>query len=233
MARALSVSEFEAKKFNELSLSADLEEFIGRPEQNFSMIWYGKSGNGKTEGAIIVVKKILLRYKNFRALYNSYEQGFSKSLQDAFRRQNMAEVNGQVLLTHKEPLKAMIDRLKRKKSPQIVVLDSIQYVKLTYEQWQELRNTFPRKIFILISHANGDEPDGYHARKIEFDVDIKVLVKGYQAHPKSRFGGNQVFTIWEDGHRKWLSRQRVRAAPVAPAPTGQLTLIPEEKKEAI
>jgi hypothetical protein len=227
MARALSVTEFDAKKFDELNVSEELHKFFGKPESNFSMIWYGKSGNGKTEGAIIILKRILQRYPRWRALYNSFEQGFSKSLQDAFRRQSMIDVKGQVLIAHKEPYLQMVERLKKKKSPQIIIIDSIQYIRLTYDQWKELRNLFPRKVFIMIAHSKGDEPEGFHAQKIEYDVDIKVLVKGYQAWPKSRFGGNEPFMIWEEGYRRWLSRQKTKAIPQqekTKEPTPQLTM---------
>lgn len=234
MARALNAKELLQKIFHILEFTGAWKDSFGEPEKNFTMIIYGKSGNGKTEFAIMLAK-YLTRFG--KVLYNSFEQGFSKSLQDAIRRQRMDEVSSNFLVTHKEPYDTMVARLKKKKSPKIVFIDSIQYIRLTISQWHELRNMFPGKVFVMIAHAKGDEPEGFHAQKIEFDVDIKVLVKGYQAHPKSRFGGNEPYMIWDDGHRRWLARQKNRSVqPKEQAPSPQLTLIPkdnEQQKEAV
>ena len=233
MARALGVTELYSKKFEILTFTGDYEKSYGNPEKNFSAIFYGKSGNGKTEG-VIMFCKYLCQFGN--VYYNSYEQGHSESLVSALRRQKMEDVRGRFLVGHKEPYQEMIKRLKKKKSPQTVVIDSIQYIRMTYDMWLELRNMFPRKRFILISHANGDEPDGYHAKKIEFDVDIKVLVKGYVAHPKCRFGGNHDFMIWEEGHRRYINRVRNKGklpeAPKETAPELPLTE-PNESTEIL
>lgn len=211
MARGLNAKEFLAKKFKLLAFEGQWAKAFGLPEENFSMIIYGKSGNGKTELAVAVCK-YMTRFG--KVAYNSYEQGHSASLQQSFMRQAMHEVGAQVLVLHKEPFAELIKRLRRKKSPPTVVLDSVQYMGLTYEQWQELRRSFPRKRFILIAHAEGDAPKGSAAKSIEFDVDIKVLVKGFKIFPASRFGGNQSFISYEKGHQEWLTRQARYKAPL-------------------
>lgn len=231
MARALNAKEFLSKKFETLKFTGEWLATFGEPETNFSMIIYGKSGNGKTEFAVMFAKYLT---NFFRTLYDSFEQGFSKSLQDAFRRQKMHEVSDKILLVHKEDYASLIARLAKKKSARIVIIDSVQYIKLTYDQWQYMREKFPNKIFILIAHAEGDEPKGGAAKAIEFDVDIKVLVKGYQAWPKSRFGGNEPYMIWEKGHLNWLSRQNKNIKsqkPKAESETPQGTLFENEEKQ--
>lgn len=205
MARALNGKEFLNKKFETLPFEGIWKEAFGEPETNFSMIISGKSGNGKTEVSVMFMKYMT---KFGKCLYNSFEQGFSRSLQDAWRRQNIEEVSAQTLVIHKERFDELMKRLHKKKSPRTVFIDSIQYIKLTYEQWQELRETFPRKRFILIAHAEGDEPKGSAAKAIEFDVDIKTLAKGFQLFPRSRFGGNEPFVFYEKGHENWLLRQQ-------------------------
>ncbi|HNP24646.1 MAG TPA: ATP-binding protein [Panacibacter sp.] len=230
MARALNANEFLNKQFQVLPFTGSWLSTFGEPENNFSMIIYGKSGQGKTE-LCIMFAKYLTRFG--RVLYNSFEQGYSKSLQDAIRRQGLDEVSAHILFTHKERYDAMVSRLKKKKSPRIVFIDSVQYIKLAYEQWQELRNLFPKKMFIMIAHAEGDEPKGGPAKAIEFDVDIKVLVKGYQAHPKSRFGGNEPYTIWEEGFHRWLLRQNKGKHHATPTAQPQLFPVEENKKEAV
>lgn len=218
MARALGVTEFLQKKFDEFAFDGKWLEAMGRPEKNFKMIIYGKPKNGKTEFCIQFAKYMT---KFGKVLYNSFEQGHSKSLQDAFRRQNMQDVKGKIIVTHKEKYQDMFNRLKRKKSPQIVFIDSLQYIKLSGDQWKELIETFPRKVFIVISHAQGDEPKGEGAITIQYDVDISVLVKGFAAHCQGRFGGGSEIIIWEEGHQRYLSRiakAKGKTTPVAPAP---------------
>lgn len=216
MARALGVTEFMAKKFDEFEFTDKWLEAMGKPERNFKMIIYGKPKNGKTEFCIQFAKFMT----NFgKVLYNSFEQGHSKSLQDAFRRQNMEEVKGKIIVTHKEKYDEMFARLKRKKSPNIIFIDSLQYIKLSADQWKELIEKFPRKVFIVISHASGDEPKGSSAEAIQYDVDISVLVKGFAAHCQGRFGGGAQLIIWEEGHQRYLKRINTKGTPAAKTPS--------------
>lgn len=218
MARALGVTEFLQKKFDEFTFDGKWLEAMGKPEKNFKMIIYGKPKNGKTEFCIQFAKYMT---KFGKVLYNSFEQGHSKSLQDAFRRQNMQEVKGKIIVTHKEKYQDMFSRLKRKKSPQIIFIDSLQYIKLSGDQWKELIETFPRKVFIVISHAQGDEPKGEGAITIQYDVDISVLVKGFAAHCQGRFGGGSEIIIWEEGNQRYLSRiakAKGKTIPAIPTP---------------
>jgi len=205
MARALNANEFLSKKFETLPFTGQWKRCFGEPESNFSMLLYGRSGNGKTEVATMFAKYNTLF--SHKVLYDSFEQGFSKSLQDAWRRQQMADVSDRMLVLHKESLDQLMIRLSKKKSPGTVFMDSLQYLKMSYDGWHLLRNEFPRKRFIIVSHAEGDEPKGSVAKAIEYDVDIKCLVKGFQLFPRSRFGGNEPWIFYEQGHLNWLKRQ--------------------------
>lgn len=220
MARALGITEFLAKKFTELDFDGIWEKAMGRPESNCKIIIYGKPKNGKTEFCVQLAK-YMTRFG--KVLYNSFEQGHSKSLQDAFKRQNMNEVKGKLIVTHKERFEEMFKRLKKKKSPYIVFIDSLQYIKLTGEQWKLLIETFPRKIFIVISHAQGDDPKGSSALEIQYDVDISILVKGFCASCQGRFGGGDDIIIWEEGHQRYLRRiaKNKGKEPAAPAAAPQ------------
>lgn len=215
MARALGVTEFLSKKFVEFEFTDKWLKAMGKPETNFKVIIYGKPKNGKTEFCIQFAKYLT----NFgKVLYNSFEQGHSKSLQDAFIRQNMTDVRGKIIVTHKEKYTEMFNRLKKKKSPNIVFIDSLQYIKLSIEQWKELIETFPKKVFVVISHASGDEPKGSSAEAIQYDVDISVQVKGFAAHCQGRFGGGDSIIIWEEGYKRYLQRTQ-KVKPKEPSST--------------
>jgi len=197
--RAIGITEFIGKSFDTYDFEGEWFESLGAPEKNFLMIIYGDSGNGKTEFAIKLTKYLA---SFTRVLYCSYEQGISKSLQDAILRNEMDEVNGQVLFTSGEPLSDLIARLKRKQSPRICIIDSLDYMRLTTDQFKLLRKLFPRKSFIIISWSSNDKPKSQYAKDIEYMCDIKTLVKNFNAYSRSRFGGNKPFVIWQKKDEK-------------------------------
>lgn len=205
MKRLYGVNDFIAKKFKSLLFSGDWEKFCGQPEDNFSAIVYGESGNGKTDFCMQFAKMLS---KFDRVYYNSFEQGFSKSLQECVVRQKMKDVSGKVVFAHMEDYPAMVERLKKKKSPKFVFIDSRDYMNLTTEQFKELKHLFPKKCFIVICHEDGAKPKGNHGKSIQYMVDIKIRVRGFVAMPKSRFGGNQDFIIWETGAKAYRDQVR-------------------------
>lgn len=192
--KAIGIKEFLSKSFDVYEFADEWRDSFGEPEKNFVMVLYGDPGNGKTEFAVKLTK-YLATFK--KVLYCSYEQGISKSLQDAIRRNNMSDVDGKVVFTKGEPLHDLIARLKKGRSAEIVVIDSLDYMRLTTEQFKILRKTFPRKAFIIIAWSKNDTPKSQFAKDIEYMADIKVLVKLFRAKPRSRFGGNKEFVIWD------------------------------------
>ena len=95
-------------------------------------------------------------------------------------------------------------RLNKKQSPKIIIVDSLQYARFTYEQYKELKRQFVfgkvakrRKIFIFISHANGKHPKGSAAVDIRYDANIKIWVEGFLADIESRYGSKKNYVIWE------------------------------------
>lgn len=192
--KAIGVKAFLGKTFNVYEFEGRWMESFGEPEKNFLMVIYGASGNGKTEFAIQLTKYLA---KFSKVLYCSYEQGISKSLQDSLNRNNMEDVDGSVYFTKGEPILDLISRLKKRQSPRIVIIDSLDYMRLTTDQFKLLRKQFPQKSFIIICWSKNDKPKSQYAQDIEYMADIKVPVRKFKAFPASRFGGNQPFVIWE------------------------------------
>ncbi|TAN18808.1 MAG: AAA family ATPase [Chitinophagaceae bacterium] len=194
MARALGVHELLSKKYDTLYFTGKWRESFGEPGSNFRMIVWGISGSGKTNFVLQLCKYLA----NFgKVAYDSLEEGDSKSIQQAFMNQRMMDIKGKIILIDRERIPALTERLKKRKSPKIVVIDSIQYAGMSYEDYKTLKELFPKKIFIFISHADGKEPDGKAARQVRYDCDIKVHVNHFKANVISRFGGNKPMLIWE------------------------------------
>lgn len=200
--RAISVSQLERMTFNELPFEGDFLQLIGEPEISGSWLIWGDSGNGKTRFALQLCKYLA----NFcRVAYNSMEEGASKSMKKAFREVGMREVKRRVILLDNEPVNELKERLRKRRSPDVVVLDSIQYSGLNYRDYVALRGEFTNKLFILISHADGKNPAGRTAKSIRYDAFVKIRVEGYRAFALSRYGGGTPYTIWEKGAKGYYN----------------------------
>ncbi len=200
MSRAIGIKEFYNKQFQTYNFSNDWLKHIGNPERNFKAIIYGLSGNGKTDYAIKFSKYLALL--GAKVYYNSFEEGISCTLQDAIIRNELMEVQGKITFGDKETLDEMIHRLKKRNSANVIVIDSRDYMNLTTEQYKHLIDLFPRKAFILLCWSAGGKPKGEYAKAIEYMCDIKIQVYNFVAHPRSRFGGNEKFIIWNKNASK-------------------------------
>ena len=171
---------------------------IGNPAKSGAWIVWGASGNGKSS-FVMQLAKYMCNYG--KVIYDSLEEGIGLSFQMSLKRHGMQETRGRLVILDKEPMEMLCERLSKKKSPKIVIIDSFQYSGLDYRKYQELRDRFPNKLFIFVSHAEGLHPAGRSARRVEFDADVKIMVSCFQATCKSRFLAQpgEPITIWDEG----------------------------------
>ena len=175
---------------------------FGKPELSGAWIVWGNSGNGKTRFALQLAKHFA-RY--VKTAYDSLEEGLSLSMQKAIVSVGMGDVSRKFLLLDKEPIEDLSKRLQKARSPRVVIIDSLQYTGLNYEDYKQLVLKHRNKLFIFVSHADGKEPKGNTAKSIRFDANVKVRVEGYRAFPMSRYGGGEPYTIWHKGAEDyWL-----------------------------
>jgi len=193
MSKSIGINQFLAKTFVTYPFEGEWLDTFGEPERNMKAIIYGRPGQGKTEFCIKLAKYMAQFTKVY---YNSFEQGISKTLQDALKRNNMGEVNGKVIFGDQETFEEMLARLSSRNSPMVAIIDSRDYINLTTNQFKVLIDTFPRKSFIIVCWESGGKPRGEYAKQIEFMCDVKIRVSDFIAFPRSRFGGNQNFIIW-------------------------------------
>lgn len=200
MRRALTVRDIREYRPRTLPFEGDWQASIGTPELTGTWLVWGASANGKTRFALQLAR-YLSRF--VRVAYDSLEEGLSLSMQRAIAEVGMADAKRNFVLLDKEPLPDLVRRLSRQRSPQAVVIDSLQYTGLTYAGYRELRDRFRGKLFVLVSHAEGREPKGNVARSIRYDAFVKVYVEGYKAYPQSRYGGGREYVIWDKGARDY------------------------------
>ncbi len=195
--RAVSVNELYNKNYKTVPFEGVWKNSIGEPEIRGSWIISGNPSNGKTSFALQLLK--YFAQLGFRCAYDSLEEGASYSMKLAFKRVGMVDVKSRVILLDKEPISELKKRLRLRKSPDIIAIDSIQYTGMTYKEYKDLQDEFRNKLFIYISHAKGKNPAGGVAESIRFDAFVKIWVEAYIAHPQSRYGGGDPFVIWEEG----------------------------------
>lgn len=198
MAKTLGVKQYMSFKSKALDFEGDFEKLIGKPECKGSWIVWGNPANGKTR-FVIKLAKYLCRFE--KVLYNPLEEGVSLSLQNAFNEEGIEEVDGRFIITPGEDIDELTERLSKRGSVKIIIIDSLQYTSLTYKRYKLLKAKFPNKLFIWVSHAEGKEPDGMVAKKVRYDSNCKIRVDGFVAFAQTRYGGNTPFIIWAEAAR--------------------------------
>lgn len=202
MRRAATSLQVLNSRFIELPFDGIWQELIGSPEVKGCWLVWGESANGKT-AFVLQLAKYLCRWE--RVAFNSLEEGISKSLRDAIKRENMIETQGRFIILDKEPIGDLEERLARHKSPRIIIIDSVQYSRLNKITAKELIDKYPQKLFIFTSHAAGKFPDGRTANAIRYDANVKIRVEGFRAFCQSRYGGSKekYYDIYPEGSQKY------------------------------
>ena len=149
---AKGVREVLSMKFDTFPFSGAWYDAFGTPERRGIWIIWGNTGSGKTSFVMQLCKELC---KYGRVAYDSLEEGACLTMQNSLKRFNMQEVNGKFLLLDVEPIDQLCLRMKRQKSPDFVVIDSLQYTQLTYAQFIKIKEAYRNKLIIFISHASG------------------------------------------------------------------------------
>lgn len=189
-----SIDELERTEFDVMVFTGKWRSFAGKPEKSGTWIIYGESFNGKTN-FMLQLAKYLAGFVKHKVLINSLEEGKSESFKLAVKRHFLKDVSDKILLGDRVPIEKVKERLRKQRSPEIVIIDSIQYTDLNKKTYKSLKEEFPKKLFIFISHADGSIPRGSLAQHVRYDADIKIQVKGFKAFPESRYGGGEPYLI--------------------------------------
>lgn len=193
MKRAYSVKNVMDAKFKTLKLGDKWQQAVGTPEMTGTWMIYGAPKNGKTTFAMMLGKYLT----GFgRVAYDSVEEGLSLTIKRSLERVEMASIGSRFIILDKEGVEELTARLRRPKSPDIVIIDSVQFMDLRFMEYKALKKQFPHKLFIYISHVKGISPDGQAAKRIWRDANVYFRVEGYRAFPVSRYGGGEAIDIW-------------------------------------
>ncbi|MDR1879064.1 MAG: helicase RepA family protein [Bacteroidales bacterium] len=200
--RALTVQNVLNTKLRTAEFEGVWKEAFGCPELKGTWIVYGETKNGKTDFTMKLAK-YLTRFG--KVLYNAVEEGRSISFQEAIKRNNLIEVNRKMLICDNEPIEELIERLKKQRSPKIIIIDTLQFWGLQYKEYLFMRSAFKNKLFIYVSHVEGKHPKGNIAKDIMKLSNVICRVEGFRMFPVSRYGGGQHMDLNDELTKKnWL-----------------------------
>lgn len=206
MARALSNRNICTATFEVADFDGPWLASLGKPELRGSWIIFGESGSGKTHFALRLLK-YLSRFTD-RVAYDTIEQGICLSFQRAWVETGMAEIGSKAIVLDKEQIPALAERLRQRRSPHVVVIDSITALNgFTRTVFSDLLTEFPTKLFIFLAHEEGGKPYPTIAQHVRKLSEIKMRVEGFRAYVTTRFataeGGGEPFTIWDEGAKRY------------------------------
>ena len=182
---------------------------FGRPVRRGTWFVWGNSGNGKTSFTMQLCKELA---NHGKVLYVSHEEGFNATMQRHIKRAGMMDVKNFYIIEG-ESLDELADRLDKPRSPDIVIIDSVQYLRCRFATFEEkLKKRFPRKLFVCISQAKKNNPKGALANDILFDADQKINVVGFAAYNLGRSfcdaddARTDRYVIWEEGMKNFEAK---------------------------
>lgn len=202
MKRALSVAQCLSMRDDPLPMSPLWRAAVGEPELGTVWMVWGVSGSGKTSFALALCKEMCRM--GYRVAYDSMEEGASKSFSDALVRERMDECGRQFVVLDNMPMDELAAWMERRRSADVVVIDSLQYSGMKYRDYKTFRDRFRGRMIVVISHADGKEPQGATGKSVRYDASVKVYVEGHKAFARSRYGGGEPYIIWpEEAARYW------------------------------
>ena len=198
MKRAYSPTEVQQMNIPSFPFEGKWEAAFGHPDRTGTWIIWGESGNGKSS-FVMQLAKYLCQWCT--VAYDSLEESTKLSFQNTLKRERMEKVNYRFKILDREPMDELSERLSKRRSPDVVIIDSLQYSGLTYTSYKELKEKHRNKLLVFVSHCEGGKPEGRIAKKVVYDADMKIFVRGFRAVCKGRFitqPGNS-YIIWEEG----------------------------------
>ena len=208
MKRSLSAVQALAVKNRSLEVSPEWQGCLGEEiaRRGIVFVW-GNSGNGKSS-AVMAFAKMLAGVG--KTLYVSKEEGYSLSFQNTLRRFGMQECGASFQVIDNETIDGLVERISKPKSPEFIIIDSVQTMGITSRQYNMLREQFRNKLLVLVSQADGKRPLGRAAAAMMYDADLKLWVEGHTVFSKGRFmGETKEFVTWPEGaQRYWEGRKK-------------------------
>lgn len=205
--RAYSMKDLNNIKYQVFRFLDEWRDLFGQPEIGTTWFIFGNSGNGKSSACA----KLAFMLTTFgKVLYLALEEKKGKSIRTKLTEAGLSDDSKNFNLLPRSDYRQLIERLHRRNSEDIIFIDSLQYWGITYRQYQDLIEIFPKKTFIFVSHAKGKDPKGGVADSIHYDAGVKIWVEGGVIEVKHRYegGGGRMVIIPELADKYWNETQK-------------------------
>lgn len=199
--KAITAKAIKTMKRDTIQLKDASGASFGTIERNGSILIYGQAKNGKTNFTMLLAK--LLTHHG-SVVYNSCEEGFGLSFANTIQHVGVEGCGNKLLFTEKESVEEMLVRLSRRRSPEFVFIDSVNFLKMNIQDYWKLIRRFPRKLFVFVAQEKNGMPKGSTADEIKYNSNIIVRVEGFKAFVEGRTTGTKdPIVIWEQGAIKY------------------------------
>lgn len=141
----------------------------------------------------------------FKTYYNLLEEETDDT--DYIDRTELLQMNEveSNFYTQSYNYKELMEYLKKRNPPKVVVVDSIVYLTKDWEDYLALKRLCIKKgiILIIVGHAEGKNPRSEFEKSIRFDAKMKIFVDGFLAVCQGRTIGSNGgrFIVYQKGYQ--------------------------------
>ena len=201
LSRTLTVSNVLSTKVQRIKFTGRFYDVFDNPQKKARWFVFGQSSSGKSSFVMQLIKEFA---KTEKTLLVSLEEDLDDGdLQDRLRMFQMQDVSRNFNMVA-DNLEELTERLKRRGSAQVVVVDSAPYLFMgkTFADYLSFTKQFRDKTLVFIGHAKGQLPKTELEERIMYDANQKVLVSGYVATNKGRKFGPYAtqYVVWQKGY---------------------------------
>lgn len=192
----MSASDLMNFKYNKYDFFGKWGDFVGQPSINFHAMIYGRPKQGKS---ILSVQWAKYLSENFgKVLYVASEEGFSVTLQKKVMEFAMDNPNLDFAnFRDFEQIKNAVNR----GGYRFVFIDSVNYIRITPEDVEDIKAENPQTAFITIQQAT---KNGNFRGSQEFahNCDMVIRVEAGMASHQGRFQEPTEMAVFEDAEKK-------------------------------
>jgi hypothetical protein len=190
MSGVMTSEQMMQYEYRELPFSGKWEAFIGKPAANFHALIWGKPKMGKSYLAVAFAKYL----SNFGSvLYIAGEEGFSATLKKKI--QDFGLTNSNVEFANFKTPESILTFLQNN-SYDFIIIDSVNFVRMTPEQVEQAKDIAPDSGFITVQQAT---KQGQARGSMEFahNADIIIEVIEGVAYAQGRFAPPSEMPIFD------------------------------------
>jgi hypothetical protein len=195
-------------QYKTLPFTGKFYDLIGEPSHNAHIVVYGLPKNGKSIFSTQLAKYLS---QNFgKVLYVSAEEGFSVTLQKKAR--DFAEGNANFDFANFRRFEE-IQEAMRERPYMAVVIDSVNFAKITAEQVEQLKAENPNTMFITIHQAT-KQGQARGSQEYIHNADTIIRVHEGIATSMGRFNEGGEYIVFEK--KKEVAGSAVQGSEEAP-----------------